>query len=365
MNLIVTSPRRLQSAYGERAARLILRMLGRLGRARARRGIVSRLLAVEDGVPGLGVAGADGSADAITAQLRQIAALLAQGGSRLESVLLVGGPDIIPFHDLPNPTPTDGDASVPTDRPYSVSNTATLIPEWPTGRLPGAARNPTILLRLLQNTLLLHEQPSALPPKAFGYTTAAWAEASAAVFAVAGEGVLLQSPPAVAGAFDPALLHQARRVYCNLHGLPNAPIWYGQASTRPNLVAALRPADLANLDLRGAVVFSAACYGAAISGRTEQDALALTFLAQGAACFVGATAIAYGPATLPLGEADLLAFHFWEALGNAECSLGQAFTSGVQAMIASTIARQQVLDADDRKTALTFVLYGDPALIPG
>jgi hypothetical protein len=126
---------------------------------------------------------------------------------------------------------------------------------------------------------------------------------------------------------------------------------------------ALRPADLAGLDLRGAVMISEACYGATLAGRDTDTSLALAFLACGAAGFVGATAISYGPPSPPAGEADLIALHFLRALKRPGTSLGAAFMAARMGMMRDTLASQSTLDEDDQKTLLEFVLYGDPTLV--
>jgi hypothetical protein len=128
-------------------------------------------------------------------------------------------------------------------------------------------------------------------------------------------------------------------------------------------LAALRPSDLVGVDLRGAVMISEACYGAAIAGRNADTSLALAFLAAGAAGFVGATAISYGPPSPPAGEADLIALHFLRALKRPYATLGTAFMAARIGMIRDTIALQSTLDEDDQKTLLEFVLYGDPTLV--
>ena len=65
----------------------------------------------------------------------------------------------------------------------------------------------------------------------------------------------------------------------------------------------------------------------------------------------------------PAGEADLIALHFLRALKRPGTTLGAAFMAGRIGMIQDTIALQSMLDEDDQKTLLEFVLYGDPTLM--
>ena len=364
MNLIITSRRRLREVYGAGGARRVDTALRRLLAARVARGVPTQLMRIEEGLPDVGLAGAAAEPMAISQQLAALAAALRQGGTQLDSVLIVGGPDVVPFYEAPNPTPYDGDASVPTDSCYGASDPLELVSEWAIGRLPGATSgDPTLLLRLIE-AATAHRPHTDRTQKPFGYTTEAWRRAAAEVYAeVPGAGGLLISPPLLATTLDRTLLDGARRIYCNLHGVRDGPLWYGQPSDRRALVAALRPVDLVGLDLQGAVVVSEACYGAAIAGRDEHTSLALAFLARGAVGFLGATAISYGPPSPPLGEADLVALHFLRALRTPGATLGSALLAARAGMLRDTLAQQATLDEDDQKTLLEFVLYGDPTLV--
>ena len=363
MNLIITSSAQLRAAYGRGGEQRVLTAIARLSAARAARGVASRLALIEEGMTDLGVAGAGNVPAAIAALVTQSAQALVRAGDRLESLLIVGGPEIVPFNMAANPTFYDGDQAVPSDCLYGASNSISLLPEWPVGRLPGAAGDdPDLLLRLLEHAAAA--QPADLLRKPLGYCTAAWRRSSAAVYSeIDAPERLLVSPPVVAATLDRARLDGARLLYCNLHGVIDGAPWYGQRQNDSQLLLALRPSDLIGLDLRDAVMASEACYGAAIAGRDVDTSLALAFLACGAAGFVGATAISYGPPSPPAGEADLIALHFLRALTRPGTTLGAAFMAGRIGMIQDTIALQSMLDEDDQKTLLEFVLYGDPTLM--
>jgi hypothetical protein len=365
LNLIISSRRQLHRVYGARSARRVEAALRRLLAGRAARGVDSRLAWIEDGLADLAIAGASVEPEAISQQLAQIAGALERGGRQLESVLIIGGPEVVPFYEAPNPTLYDGDASVPSDCFYGACNPFALMPEWAVGRLPGASGgDAALLLRLITDAASYRRRPLDQSLKTFGYSTEAWRQSSAKVYAeIPASDTLLISPPTLATTLDHSLLNQAQRIYCNLHGVRVGPLWYGKPSDRRTLLAALRPADLASLDLRGAVVMSEACYGAAIAGRDERSSLALAFLACGAVGFLGATAISYGPTSPPGGEADLIALYFWRALRTPGATLGAALMAARAGMLRATLAYQAVLDEDDQKTLLEFVLYGDPTLV--
>ena len=106
--------------------------------------------------------------------------------------------------------------------------------------------------------------------------------------------------------------------YYNLHGLPDTNEWYGQRGpddpVGPDYPVALSANDLQKNSHYPKVVFSEACYGGFITGKKEQDALALRFLNIGTPVFVGSTCTAYGSVSTPLIAADLLGSYFWKNL---------------------------------------------------
>jgi hypothetical protein len=363
LNLIITSSTQLRAAYGQGGERRVLAAIARLNTARAARGVATRLALIEAGIAELGVAPSAITPSAIAAQVAQMAQALERAGDRLESLLIVGGPEIVPFDMAANPTLYDGDTVVPSDCLYGACNSFALLPEWAVGRIPSAAGDdPDLLLRLLEHAATALPADQLRSP--FGYCTAGWRRSSAEVYAeIDAPERLLVSPPVVAATLDRARIDGARLLYCNLHGVIDGAPWYGQRRNASPLLLALRPADLIGLDLRGAVMISEACYGAAIAGRDTDTSLALAFLAGGAAGFVGATAISYGPPSPPAGEADLIALHFLRALKRPGTTLGAAFVAARTGMLRDTLANQSALDEDDQKTLLEFVLYGDPTLV--
>jgi hypothetical protein len=80
---------------------------------------------------------------------------LAKRGEMIGALLIVGGPEIVPFHNLPNPT-YDNDLDVPSDNPYACINENYFIAQWPVGRLPGEAGTDAGLL-LAQIRGMIHQ----------------------------------------------------------------------------------------------------------------------------------------------------------------------------------------------------------------
>jgi hypothetical protein len=327
---------------------------------------------------------------------------LAKRGEMIGALLIVGGPEIIPFHRLPNPV-DDDDADVPSDNPYGTRDENYFIPEWPVGRLPGGAGNdPQLLLSSLQRIQKTYASKTKknlwvkwffenLPDLLrsdlmfrqtnLGFTAEIWRQASYAVFRPIGNPQkMLISPPISLNGAKPSQqnpntqrLSQAQLSYFNLHGIPDAPEWFGHRDPLvtldgPDYPVALRPEDLEkNLSQLNSrvpeIVFSEACYGVYIQDKQVDEALALKFLAGGSQAIVGSTVVSYGSISPPLIGADLLGYSFWEHLRNGQCT-GEALRLAKVKLASEMHDRQGYLDGEDQKTLISFLLYGDPLAQP-
>ncbi|NJM08401.1 hypothetical protein HC891_22840 [Candidatus Gracilibacteria bacterium] len=290
MHLIITSYQRLGERFGAWELRRTQSRLLELHTTRQQRGLRSKIVSVETGMPERGITGVD-PRDALA--VRDLILLLDQEIGPLESVLIAGGPQIMPFHACADPLGED-ERSIPSDHPYSVRDASSLLSDWAVARLP--AESASVLLRLL---LLANRAQHAVPRqlrKFFAYSSATWQTTSRLVLEEAGMiAPLVSAPPTGATSLDLQMLESADRIYCNLHGINDGPFWYGQATgSRGAVVVALRPQDVAALDMRGSVVVSEACFGAYADGYNFDESIAMRFLLRGASCFVGATALAYG-----------------------------------------------------------------------
>jgi len=320
---------------------------------------------------------------------------LAKKGSMIGAVLIVGGPEVVPFHKLPNPT-DDSDEAIISDNPYGSLDSNYFAPEWPVGRLPGeAGPDAGLLLEQLRRLTRYHtetnrsevwwrrllyyfnvwQQMQQLRQKitkgkiysSFGYSAAAWMRSSLSVFKPVGEQqAMLVSPPVVSGKFEPRRITDASVGYYNLHGLPDAVEWYGQReandrSSNIDYPVALGPRDLVKNGRAPQVVFSEACYGGYIDGKSEDNALALRFTSIGTMAVIGSTSIAYGSVATPLIGADLLGQLFWKNLRQG-LTVGDAFWQAKLELVKEMNRRQGFLDGEDQKTLISFILYGDPLM---
>lgn len=321
---------------------------------------------------------------------------LAEKGSMIGALLIVGGNDVVPFHRLPNPT-EDADAEVYSDNPYSTVDSNYFVPEWPVGRLPGEKGNDAGFLlaalrqatavytnpkksksimesikpgleALLQIVTLFLYKPGSNSKKNFGYSAAVWKKASSTVFKPIGESQnVLLSPPEYSGSFPNERINYSELGYFNLHGLSDSPEWYGQPDANGSVSGmeypvALKPVDVNKTGKSPEFVFTEACYGAHILDKSENEALALKFLSIGSKAIAGSTCISYGSIDAPLIGADLLGYLFWKYL-NSGLRVGDAFVKAKMDFVREMNKRQEYLDGEDQKTLISFVLYGDPMTV--
>lgn len=328
-----------------------------------------------------------GNAWQIKLRLADLDQALAERGEMIGALLIVGGHNIVPFHLLPNPTDDDDD-SVPSDNPYAATDENYFAPQWPVGRLP-IDSDTDLLVKLLSNATAAHREQRRSrsgprrfriwagdrfvrlfrpQPKAIGYTASIWRKASLSVFgAIGAPRSLITSPPSAADNMPSVASRPSPLSYFNLHGLQDTPEWYGQRdplrdpSDSVEFPIALRPKDVVNSGRAPKIVFTEACYGAHVIGKTEETALSLKFLSSGSQAVIGSTMISYGSVTPPLIAADLLGRLFWEELRTA-VPVGEALRLAKFKLATEMFERQGYLDGEDQKTLISFVLYGDPLL---
>ncbi len=340
--------------------------------------------------------------------LADLDSALEKRGERIGAVLIVGGPEIVPFHNLPNPV-EDADIEVPSDNPYAAKDNNYFISDWAVGRVSGGSgTDPAPLLAVLKEITNRYDHNAKKPAwyrrlvryfrellktgvskklSSFGYTAAVWRRASLSVFRPIGNpSDLLISPPIhAADEVGPAfvdeipqpvntksstslLMPDTRLAYFNLHGVPDSSEWYGQGDPTlpeagPEFPVAMRPQDIRNGGSAPHLVFTEACYGANITGKSVEEAISLKFLASGTQALVGSTCISYGSLATPLSSADLLGRVFWNLLQEG-FTAGESLKRAKIHLTREMNQRQGFLDAEDQKTLISFVLFGDPLAQP-
>ena len=319
---------------------------------------------------------------------------LATQGEMIGALLIVGGPAIVPFHQLPNPT-SDSDLEVSSDNPYSTIDENYFIPQWPVGRLPGEVGSDAgLLLFQIRELIYRYEQMTkggktlraglssivnwfqnlfisagsqVTSKQSLGYSAEIWKEASCGVYSTVGRAKDLQlCPPIDSGSLE--LSDKGQKIgYFNLHGVQDGSNWYGQkdfsnGSSGPDYPIALSPDMFSESTPSPKLIFSEACYGANVVDKEHDQAISLKCLDSGTASFIGSTGIAYGSVTLPLIAADYLANKFYEKVLEGQAA-GYALMQAKLSLAEQMTKLQGFLDGEDQKTILSFVLFGDPLAI--
>ncbi len=361
VHLILTSEAGLRRRYGDNGWQAIDEAICRLVQMRRERGLMSLFLDSARGWPAADIAGVPSEPASIADFLAQVDLFLHKQQDQIASLLILGDAAIVPFAEIVDPVP-DPDRVVPTDWLYGLADEASWLARWPVGRLPDRPEaRPQTLCTLLAHAAAAHQAGARPPVRVLGFSAESWyhvtrqvLESSGAIFD------LLVVPPELQKLDLPAYLAKAGLIYCNLHGLAGAPSWYGHAAGG-ELLLALQPADLRALALPASIVFSQACYGAALLPEAAEEGLAVAFLRAGALACLGATALSYGAFELPISDSDLLAQQFFLALDGTR-SIGETWQLARRETVRAALLAQGFLDDDDRKALQAFVLYGDPTL---
>lgn len=387
--VLVTHKDNLIAKYGEQKFALIHRKLEAITAALKEEGYQASLSYLTAPFPGAlsHGEGASPSLEGPTQAVDQLlASILPLKDQTMAHVLIVGGDDIVPFHQLSNPT-EDDDLLVLSDTPYATLNRDFLSLHRAVGRLPdGGSGDPSFLLASLDSMInahlkypaggngglhVLEEVRGFLQGqlhggvRSFGYTTPVWYPATMALYEAIGQARSLRtSPPVTEETVNPRWFRDTSFMLFNLHGTENSPYWYGQKDETyppdyPLFPIALGPRNIEHGDFSGCIIFTEACYGAHIVDKDPSESLALQFLKRGASCVAGATRISYGAKEPPLWGSDLLAQRFWLYLAKG-CTAGEALTRAKIDFAREVQSRQGYMDGDDQKTVLEYLLLGDP-----
>ncbi|GAB4113189.1 MAG: hypothetical protein OHK0050_15970 [Roseiflexaceae bacterium] len=380
--VILSSLSGLAKQFGNDTAREVLRRLQVLAEALQQRGLQSHVVVCDraetwqwnDSIHLPAVAN---ETQPLAQQLRTMRGMLEGQGQEIGTLLIVGGPAVIPAFRLPNPM-ADDDPELVSDLPYAGIDIQDLTPAISMARLPDGG-DPNFLLEQLERMIaryavkprnpLARLRPAPTPAErgawalASGYAAEAWSEPSRVILqAIHPAAILTLSPPADQQNLDINQILGCQVAYFNLHGAIGRQSWYGQpaawggAATR--LPTALNPDQLIGQCVSGGLLISEACYGLEL-GRGVSQNIGMRALQEGVAACVGSTVSAYGSYTTPLVGADLLCQRLMTHLANG-AAVGTALRQARIEFAQELIRRQGQLDDVDRKTLLSFVLYGDP-----
>ncbi|MFL5296092.1 MAG: C25 family cysteine peptidase [Phenylobacterium sp.] len=365
--VVVTNETELAARYGPAGLASVQAALALLIAADARRGIATRVLAIDD--PGqMGAVGGSPVSSGADEPGAKAAVDAASVAWNPDYILLLGGPDIIPhIHLSPIPGLNDGDPDIPSDLPYASpaawSRTASkfLAVTRVVGRLgaPEGANSADLLVGLIETAAAHRPRAASRFSKWFGMSADVWkASTQQSLTNVFGRATGLRlSPYDQHRGIDPDLTRLAHFINC--HGAPAIDEFYGQQGS--SYPVAIKGPNLAPNVRGGTVVAAECCFGAQLYDYAALGVgrpICSVYLENGAAAFVGSTNTAYGPAT-GNGQADLLTQGFLKyALAGA--STGRALLQARHDFI-----RTQVMSSPSNlKTIAQFLLLGDPSLQP-
>ena len=376
--LLVTHTGALRRKYGSAGAASVRSALDALVAADAARGLVGRVLLL-DNATSMRAVGTTPVADGDwVATVRAID--LACARYVPSYVAIVGATDVVPQARMRNPfvgIGDDGDSYVPgdlafaCDLPASWTSTATgtidpgdlLAVTRVVGRVPDlvGATDPSMLLAALATAATYTQRTARSYQRVFALSASVWkGSTTQSVDLLPGPAPAVQlSPPAASpwsmGALGP------RVHFVNCHGGSTTPDWFGQSSGGAIDTVALRPEDVDGRVVAGTVVAAECCYGAMhlppadLGGRVP---MMWAYLRSGAYAGLGSSTTAYGPAD-GNGQADLLCRYFLAGV-LAGASTGRALLDARQQFIRESGS----MAPEDLKTIAQFDLLGDPSLQP-
>jgi len=291
---------------------------------------------------------------------------------RPDYLLLLGAPDVVPHIQLTNPmtgTPDDDDdPGVPSDVPYASDAAWSRRPQnfvGPTrvvGRVPDltGANDPAYLVKLLTAAAGYTPRDRSDYSGHFAITAKVWTKSTTeSATNLFGPGSTVLTSPPLGPKWSKSQL-APRLHFINCHGDTVSPKFFGEGP-KGKFVDAHDAAHLHSRVTKGSVIAAECCYGAELydpSAAVGQAGIANTYLGEGAHAFFGSTNIAYGPSE-GQGQADLICQYFIESVQKG-ASLGRAALEARQRFV----AQFSHVDPSDLKTAVQFVLLGDPSLQP-
>ena len=302
----------------------------------------------------------------IRTRLQEIAGICEVRGDPVAHILLLGGDGIIPFFRLPNPVPAgvDPDQQVFSDNPYGFLDSPAdwLAPTIGVGRICDGGTADAFAASL--RALIANRLATPFRAGSCGVINSEWAEASAPV---AG---LLQQPLdwRLAPFYSVTSLNRGelnhRVLYFNLHGFDGDPAWKSYDSARDQFLDVVTPDSFSPENVAGSLVISEACYGAQVVARTPGNSCAVRLQTEGALAVIGATGLVFGSVLQPwltIDNADQFVPVLLQSARSGK-PLGSVLVEGRQQFLEKCKRDGNPPNSYERKTALQFILLGDPSV---
>lgn len=366
--VIVTNASALSSKYGAAGYGKISTALKQMVAADAKRGLVSKVIALDSKSDMAAYGAPIGSSTDARATKRSIDAVYAY--EKPDYILILGASDVVPLVPLKNPVYSpnpdeDNDKTVPSDLPYACDTAySTDINRFVgstrvVGRLPDlvGASNPQYLLKLLRIATNYKTRTPADYQQYFGLSAQVWqASTRLSLTQLFGNSTGMNtSPPAGPNWTTRQLAPRAHFINC--HGAHCDSRYFGQRGNKyPTAHSAhMLPRKI----VPGTILAAECCYGAELYDPAKtagQAGIAYTYLGEGAYGVFGSTTIAYGPSS-GNGSADLICQYFMLAVMSG-ASLGRAALEARHQFA----GQYSHLAPTDLKTLAQFYLLGDPSI---
>jgi len=370
--VLITNISALRAKYGTAGVERIKADADRLIAADAARGLVTRLVAVDDGRTArqLGVPPVRDAADPVAAK-RTIDAIADLWNPAY--LVLLGSDDVIPTQPLknplyqPGPTSMDDDLVVESDLPYAsehpyserisdfrgVTRVVGRIPDGQSNKSTGQLRTALrTAAGYIQRPRAKYDRPWALSVADWHYSTS---QTLTKIFGSA--ATLIDVPPT--NKLRPGDTHRLLHLF-NCHGASNRPQMKGQRGWYYEVV--MNPKDLLRPGLlnEGTIVASECCYtGKMVAPNVKSGpAFVDVYMRSGAYAFVGSSTEVWGGIDYN-ADADLLVGYFVRHLMDG-MSTGRAMLQARH----EYVIRNAVLSPTDLKTLGQFALFGDPSIHP-
>lgn len=276
------------------------------------------------------------------------------------ALLILGGDSLFPFQRVRSPV-DDGDGEICTDNFWSSSLKDFMIPSLAVSRIPDSeGEREQDFIEKIERIL---SASTVIQNEKFSVSAEIWKKASEEVFSsLTGTGEMLISPPLSFSRDAYEFIDFSGSLYFNLHGGKDLSDWYGQRksylSDGEEYPVAASPSMMKN-DASGSFLYSEACFGGYLNGKTSKRSIILTAIENGMPFAFASTATAYGAFSSPISEADLLGKYFFEELIRGRNS-SDASLNAKRRFARESIKKSNFLDEDDKKTLLEFTLYGNP-----
>jgi len=368
---VLTSYRQLEARLGADVIPIVDAFLRRYMSLQQPRGLEVLVLRVDDPI-NMAAFGLGPIVFPTAASIRQavvaIRHALSATVSPLESLLFLGGDEVIPLHRLPNPVVDrrlDPDPVVATDNGYGAIDDSPdewLAPTLPVGRLCDGGSLESFGRAL--DGLLTNLEARPHRSGSCAVINEQWVDATAEAVACLEAPVETRVAPHYVVASGNRGDLDRQFVFINLHGFDGDPVWKAYDISADEFVTVITPDSFASSEIAGVVIISGTCYGAQISGRTASDSCVIRAQREGAAVIVGATGLVFGSILMPwliVDDADKLMSLLVEGIVPG-ITAGTLFAESRKRFVAACRTLRGQLNSYEQKTALQFILLGDPTI---